>query len=523
MSKGRTRRRINDRFGQHMSQNLVLIIIFLVLFLWQFYLIGRFARRFYVDAVYARVLSMLLDLLVSVQIVNDRTNDDTYKVAFLFAIVALPVIGAIFYLMSRWDFIRNRFTRASDQAKEHFQAQYRQDMQILEEFEKLDPQAHKTAFFLWFQERFPIYKNSKVEYFASGESQFEAIKRELRRAEHFIFLEYFIIQEGEMWDEIVEILLEKVAQGVEVRLLFDGTNMITKVPLRFPEELRKMGIDVRVFKPIIPVLTLYHNHRDHRKILVVDNYCAFIGGINLADEYINRLKRFGHWKDTGTLAYGKSVSSYTLMFLTMWNVSGNTLEDPSPYLMEHPVDYKEGAYIIPFGDDPYGKNRIGKDVYSHIINQATDYIHITTPYLILNEELRSILVHAAESGVDVKIITPHIPDKKLVFLLTRSNYKELLRGGVKIYEYTPGFIHAKSIVSDNIKSVVGSINLDYRSLYLHYECGSYYYDEVFAKKLEEDFQETLAQSQEFTLEMTYKFSKRHRVLGRILRVFAPMM
>lgn len=513
-------REILASLGQMMA-----IIVFLIVFILQFTLLTQVGSLFNKIFPFGQTAIVILDLGVALHVINDRQNDETYKLTFLFAIIAMPIFGSLFYILSRWDIVRNYFSDRMEVAREGVYPEFKQDERYLEEVKSLDPLAYNTLHFLWEQERYPTYKNTKTEYYSSGEENFEAIKRELRRAKHFIFLEYFIIKKGFMWDEILEILKQKVDEGVEVRLLFDGTNMLTKVHLGFPNEVRKLGIKVSVFKPMAPVISLYQNHRDHRKIIVVDNQCAFTGGINISDEYINRVKPFGHWKDVGTLSWGPSTTSYTLMFLSMWNVSNNASEDPTPYLLEYEGDEddEDAGYITPFGDDPYVRNRVGHDVINDIISQAKDYVYITTPYLILDQELKSDLIHAAQSGIDVRIITPKIPDKEVVFLVTRSYYKELLRGGVRIFEYSPGFIHAKAIVSDDIKSLVGTINLDYRSLFLHFECASYYYDKKLAAEVKEDFNRTFEVVDEFTLEDTKEFSYFERIMGRLLRVLAPLL
>lgn len=516
---------MRNRIRYNVTGTLTTILIYLLLFLIQFkilYYLGNLLLGFYQAA---QIFYLLFDSAVALHILNDKRNDGTYKIAYLFTIIVLPLFGSILYILSKWDLLRNTFTNLLNRSKESSRGLFIQDQEIIEDLNLRDPLAANTAKFLWGEEKYPTYRNGDMEYFSSGEAYFQALLREIKGAQHFIFMEYFILQQGSLWDQVQEILEEKIRQGVEVRLLYDGTSVITKVPLNFAKEQRKRGIKVKVFKPLVPVLSLYQNHRDHRKILVVDNQVAFTGGVNLADEYINQRTLFGHWKDSGTLTRGPSSRSFTLLFLSMWNLWEKNKEDFTPYLRTYEGDFKprEGAFITPFGDDPYGKNRVAKEVYNDIINQAVSYLHIMTPYLILDEETRSDLIHLAQCGVDVKIITPHIPDKKLVFLVTRSYYKSLLREGVRIFEYKPGFIHSKSMVSDNTKAVVGTINFDYRSLFLHFECGAYYYDRDLAQKVEKDFQETLGLSQEFTYEQTLEFSYFERAMGRILRVFAPML
>lgn len=467
----------------------------------------------------------VVDLGVGLHIVNDKRNDPVYKVAFLFTMIVLPLFGAFLYILSKWDIMRRWFSEKFETSKKKNFTYYRQDPEIMEETRSEDPLFYNTARFLWNQEDFPIYRNGECDYYPIGEDYWHRMLQELEKAEKFIFMEYFIVQQGEMWDSILDILKRKVQEGVEVRLMYDGTAVLTKLPIKYPQAMEELGIKTKVFKPIVPVLSLYQNHRDHRKILVIDNKVAFTGGINLADEYVNLKAPYGHWKDTGITIYGAAVRSFTNMFLAMWDVNADDPESFRPYIMPPEEEYKgkKTGYVIPFGDDPYGKNRVGKEVYNDMVNQAVNYLHIMTPYLILDDETKSDLIHLAHTGTDVKIITPHIPDKKIVFRVPRSYYKELIRNGVEIYEYTPGFVHAKSFVSDDRKAVVGTINCDYRSLFLHFECAAYFYDQVMARKVEADFQETLKECTPFTMDMCMEFNYFQRAAGRVLRIFAPIM
>ncbi|MDQ0508565.1 cardiolipin synthase [Peptoniphilus ivorii] len=517
----KTRTRIkNSLFG-----TLTTVLVYGILFLIQFFVIyyaGAFLNEHRDVLQYA---FFILDFTVALHILNDGRNDPVYKMAFLFTIVVLPVFGAFLYVLSKRDILRRWFSRRFETSKEDFTGLFHQEPEILEEIRERDPLFYNTARFLWNEESFPAYRNGDAHYFPLGEDYFEQMLKELESAKKYIFMEYFIVEQGYMLDRILDIVKRKIDEGVEVRFIFDGTSVLTKVPLNFRKEMEKLGIRTKVFKPIIPVLSLYQNHRDHRKILVIDNRVAFTGGINIADEYINAVEVYGHWKDTGIAVYGAMVRSFTNMFLAMWGVSEDEPENYRPYLLPPDSAYagKHSGYVVPFGDDPYGKNRVGKEVYNDMINQAVKYLHITTPYLILDEETQSDLIHLAQSGVEVKIITPHIPDKRLVFLVTRSHYKVLLDSGVEIYEYTPGFIHAKNFSSDDTKCVVGTINCDYRSLFLHFECGAYFYDREMTAKVEADFQETLKMSMPFTREMCEDFSLWRRAAGRVLRIFAPMM
>ena len=343
---------------------------------------------------------------------------------------------------------------------------------------------------------------------------------ELEKAEKYIFMEYFIVEEGYMWGRILEILTRKAREGVEVRVMYDGMCEISTLTADYPKRLEKLGIKCKPFSPIHPFLSSHYNYRDHRKILVIDGKVAFNGGVNLADEYINREERFGHWKDTAVMLKGEAVESFTLMFLQMWN------------LIEEDVRWDEcgikatahsDGYVMPYCDCPLDGDKVGENVYVDILYRAKHYVHIMTPYLILDNDVETALRFAAMRGVDVKLILPGIPDKKTAYSLAKSHYKSLVKAGVKIYEYTPGFVHAKVFVSDNEKAVVGTINLDYRSLYHHFECATYMYKTSCITDIEDDFQETLAKCSEVTLETIKKEKLFYRIAGGLLKTIAPLM
>ena len=350
------------------------------------------------------------------------------------------------------------------------------------------------------------------------------MKEELRKAEKFIFLEYFIVEEGKMWNEILEILEQKVKEGVEVRFLYDGMCSIMLLPYSYPKKLRQMGIQCKMFSPIKPMLSTHQNNRDHRKILVIDGHTAFTGGVNLADEYINEKVRFGHWKDTAVMLKGDAVRSFTLMFLQMWNIDVRKPEEYEKYLLPPSAEKREEmGFVCGYGDSPFDGENIGEQVYMELLHTAKRYVHIMTPYLILDNAMIRALTYAAKSGIETIIIMPHIPDKLYAYLLARTYYEELIRAGVQIYEYTPGFVHAKVFVSDDEKAVVGTINLDFRSLYLHFECAAMMMQNPVIQDVEADFQNTLQKCQKMTLEDCRHYNVFKRMTGRILRIFAPLM
>ena len=362
------------------------------------------------------------------------------------------------------------------------------------------------------------YAHSNARYFSLGELAFEEMLRQMESAEKYIFLEYFIIEPGQMWSRMLEVLHRKAQEGVEVRVLYDGTCAITTLPAGYPKQLEKLGIQCRLFAPVRPLVSTHYNYRDHRKILVIDGRTAFTGGINLADEYINAYEKHGHWKDNALMIQGPAVQGFTLLFLQMWNhKERNRIFDP---FLELPEPVPAEGCVIPFGCGPSDPEQVGKMVYLDILNKARDYVYIMTPYLILDGEMVTALRFAAQRGVDVRLVLPHIPDKKYAFKLARSHYRELLSAGVQIYEYTPGFVHGKVFLSDDVQAVVGTINLDYRSLYLHYECAAYLWKTPALREIKSDFLDTFAKSQQITTWNPNIFT---RISTAFLKLLAPLM
>ena len=370
---------------------------------------------------------------------------------------------------------------------------------------------------------FPLYDQTEVTYFPSGEAKFKAMLEEMEKAEKFIFMEYFIVEEGYMWGRILDVLTRKVKEGVEVRVMYDGMCEMSTLPADYWKLLEKVGIKSKPFSPIKPFVSTHYNYRDHRKILVIDNKVAFNGGVNLADEYINHIERFGHWKDTAIMLKGPAVRSFALLFLQMWNINEKNPDYDAWLGKEAPEPKEAKGYVMPYGDSPLDEYKVGETVYMDILNRATDYVHIMTPYLILDDELETALKYAAQRGVDVKMILPGIPDKKIVYALAKTHYIQLLEAGVQIFEYTPGFVHAKVFVSDDTKAVVGTINLDYRSLYHHFECATYLYKTACVPEIEGDFQETLTKCREVTRETLKKEPLFIKIAGPIAKLVAPLL
>lgn len=467
-------------------------------------------------------LFLVIAAVTVLHIFNTRGNPDM-KLSWMFPIAIFPVFGAIFYtaiaLQPGTKVMYRRLKTLSQQTKGLVTA----DRDIWEKLRTENPHMGQLAHYLYNCDNSPVYMNTQVTYYPLGDEQFPAMVEELKKAERFIFVEFFIVSEGRMWDVVHNILREKAEQGVEVRFMYDGTDVMFNLPSYYPKILEKEGIHCKMFAPIKPIFSPHYNNRDHRKILVIDGKVAFTGGINLADEYINEKQRFGHWKDTGVIVRGDAVERFTYMFLEMWNESERQGEDFGRYACPPGASVSPDGYAIPYSVCPLGPERVGERVYLDIINTAHTYVHIMTPYLILDHQLMMALTYAAKRGVEVIIIMPHIPDKKYAFDLAKTYYTQLLEAGVRICEYEPGFVHAKVFVSDGVKAVVGTVNLDYRSLYHHFECGIILYENSQIAEIERDVQETLEKCIEQTPEAVKRLKLREKALGWIMRIVAPLM
>ena len=472
--------------------------------------------------VYFYAGSVLLSLLITLGIINSKSNP-AYKIAWLIPILLFPVFGGLVYLLFGSDrtgrYLRKKLQGIGTEMDNVIGEAHRRSGA-----EQLPPDAANQSRYISHCAYCPPYQNTTTEYLPLGEVKFERMVEELKKAKHYIFLEYFIIQEGKMWNTILDILRQKAAEGVDVRVIYDDMGCIMILPTGYDRTLEQMGIKCRIFNPFVPILSSRFNTRDHRKICVIDGNVGFTGGINLADEYINAYEKHGHWKDTSILLKGEAVFNLTIMFLSMWDYLDGTT-GKTDYSRYYPTVWDENAkgYVQPFADNPLDDEAVGETVYLNLINKAKRYVYITTPYLILSSEMLTALTSAAKCGVDVRIITPHVPDKWYVHAVSRSHYQPLIEAGVKIYEYTPGFIHAKTFVVDDDYAVVGTINLDYRSLYLHFECAVWMYQTPSVAQVRDDFFKTQQISQEITLEECRSLSFPRRLGRSVLRVFAPLM
>lgn len=467
---------------------------------------------------------MLFAVLLVIVVIN-REGNPLMKLTWAVLILTLPVFGALLYLYVDTQIGNRLMNRRLTVLKEHSKAYVHDDSKVRLALNVRNEGSLGICNYLKHIGDFSVYSNTSAEYYPSGEAYFDSLLKKLRQAKRFIFIESFIIKEGYMWGRILKILADKANEGVEVRVMYDGLCAVSSLPYSYPKKMKQLGIKCKMFAPIYPILSTHYNNRDHRKIIVIDNEYAFTGGINLADEYINLYQPYGKWKDCGILLHGDAVKSFTLMFLNIWNAN-EKLENFDSYLnviSKNSEPSLENGFFVPYSDNPVDKDNVGKCVYLDMINRARKYIYFMTPYLIIDNELMTALKFAAKRGVDVRIILPHIPDKKYAFALAKSHYTELINAGVGVYEYLPGFIHAKVAVSDDTEGVVGSINLDFRSLYLHYECAVYVVSSDVIKKILDDFSHTFEKCKRIALSDVKSDSLLLKLAGKLLKLFSPLL
>ena len=486
-----------------------LVIIFLVLTQ-----LGVYARNYYY------VISTIISIIALLFVMNAPIIPE-YKIAWIVPILLLPIFGVVlFLLLGRKNYYgKNKkfylYTLPLTKGK------LESNKTTLEELKRDDKFSYNLATYIYNEARYPIYKGDQLTYFKEGSEYFEALKDKLNQATKFIFLEYFIIAEGKVFKEILSILKDKVNSGVDVRLIYDDFGSILFLKDKQYQALLSTGIKVIKFNPLRPIIDIAMNHRTHRKIAVIDGQVAFTGGINLADEYINHKKVYGHWKDTGIMIQGSGVNAYTLMFIQMWNLqSKNVIKDLDNYLVALPSTTT--SYTISFTDTPLDNEALTENIYIKMINNAKDYIYINTPYLIINSMMFNALTRAAKSGVDVRIMIPGIPDKKLVYNLSKNTGLRLSKSGVKVYTYDIGFMHAKSMVSDDQYTVIGTANLDYRSLYLHFECSTFVKDQKLALEVKSDFLDVVNKDASLYQELRPP-NIWYRACCAFMRIIAPLL
>lgn len=464
---------------------------------------------------------VILSMAAVLWLVSSSANNG-YKIAWIVLILAFPVFGGVIYLLSRGDRFTPGIRRRLQEMERTMELTLRSDYQSDRVARELGSVAGSQAHYLERYGYCPAYPDTRCTYYPLGDDFLEPFLEALRSAERYIFLEYFIITQGQFWDAVLDILKEKAAQGVDVRVIYDDLGCVA-LPGHYDQTLTACGVKCLVFNRFIPVVSALMNNRDHRKICCVDGKVAFTGGVNLADEYINQRVRFGHWKDSAIRLEGAGCWSMAVMFLTLWGFITQKPEDLEPFRPQNAPTFPGSGWVQPYTDCPWNDERVAQTVYLNLIGKAQSYIYIMTPYLIPDESVNTALISAAKSGVDVRIMTPHIPDKKTVFMMTRAHYEPLIRGGVKIYEYTPGFLHAKSFAVDDRFATVGSVNLDYRSLFLHFENGALLLDSPAVKDVKGDFLKTLEQCEPYTLADCRRVRWPVRVFRSILRIFAPLL
>lgn len=493
---------------------LVLQIVLIILFLLNQSTTSKLMNRVF----------QISSIIIALYIIANQDRP-AYKLTWVFMILVFPVFGGLFYLLFRSQThskaLRRQMQKITDSARPAFLLAPEKTNAATEEI----PERARDIRYLADIGGFPIYNQTKTDYLPSGEAYLSSLLRDLESAEKYIFMEFFIIEGGEMWDSIHEILQRKTAAGVEVRIIYDDVGCFLRLPRDFAKDLQKEGISCIRFNKFSAFLMATHNNRDHRKLIAIDGKVAYMSGLNLADEYINKISPFGHWKDNGIRLEGPAAWSVTMIFLQMWTFSENKPEKFTEYYPEKSffdAQHPGNGYVQPYADTPFDEENVSEHVYTHLIAKAKKYIYIMTPYLIIENSMVAELTLAAKSGVDVRIITPHRWDKRVVHFTTRSYYRELIAAGVKIYEYTPGFIHAKSFVCDDEIATIGSANMDFRSLYLQFECGVWLYKASAVSQLKEDFLATQEKCQAIAAK-DCKSNTIIRFFQDICRLFAPLM
>lgn len=484
------------------------------------FIITYFSTRFQFFYFFMLVLSTIIAIHVC-----NRESDSSSKLLWVFLILSVPVFGGITYLLFGGRKIPKVLMSKDRQAYSDYKRYALQNIKTLEKTNGEDYTLDKMISMAWSNGYFPVYEDCKTKYFESGEVMYKSIMDALKSAKKFIFIETFILDQGNMWDEILAVLLEKVNEGLDVRLIYDDFGTITHLKEDYETWLNAQGIRTYSFNKIRPQLAVQMNNRDHRKMIIIDGFKAYTGGINIADEYINTKERFGYWKDMGIMIEGKGVEMFTISFLQIWNYQSHENSQYDDFLLPDQAFEKihGKGYIIPFSDSPTDDANPGKNMHLNMLNGAVDYFWITTPYLVLDAEMIDALVLAVNNGVDVRIVVPGIPDKKLVYEVTKSNYEYLIKKGVKIYEYTPGFIHGKVCLSDGQSALVGTVNMDFRSYYTNYECGIWLYKTECLPAIKKDLEQIFKDSHPVTYEECRNVNPFVRYYRNILRIFSPLM
>ena len=480
---------------------------------------------YYFQDIYAQVQTVFTVLaIIAVLFIVNQEGSSAFKIAWILPIVFMPLFGIPLYFFFGKKRVPERLRERINGMSMRYQEAMRPLLGSGAADGEEDGDARLQSAYLENCAGSPAFTQTETAYYALGDELFPAMLEELGKAEKYIFMEYFIIEPGEMWDSILEILKLKAAQGLDVRLIYDDMACIMRLPKDYPERMEALGIRCCTFHRFQPIPTGTLNNRDHRKICCIDGVTAFTGGVNLADEYINRVERFGHWLDCGVKLHGRAAYSFALMFLAMWDYIREEADDPVAFRPGSAAleGIASDGVVQPYCDSPSDEEPVGETAYINLVSRSRKYVYICTPYLVVDNEIMNALTSAAKCGVDVRMICPHIPDKWYVHLVTRSYYAPLLRAGVRVYEYTPGFIHSKTFVCDDLYGICGTINLDYRSLFLHHECAVWMYKSSAVADMKSAFLDALSKSQEITAE-NYRRPWYVRLGQSLLRVFAPLM
>ncbi len=491
-------------------------ILLLVQFVFLFWVLYNVTAKS--AALYA--LSMIAGIITVIYIVNRRGNPN-HKIAWIIFILVFPVFGISVFLLWGGGRVFPHLRKKMEKCEAHYLPYLKDDTDVRERLRYYDMFHSHQADYLSGESGYPLYYDTATEYLSPGEKIFEKMLSELEKAEKYIYMEFFILAEGYMWDEIHKILSRKVKSGIEIKIIFDDFGSIKRQHKNFITNLRAEGIKVSVFNPIKPSVNIFMNNRNHQKIVVIDGKTAFTGGFNIGDEYINLVERFGHWMDSGVMLKGNAVKSFLAMFCCMWEFNTGKQIDIASHFAD--CGEEDNGFVLPYCDDPLNNKNPAEGIYMQILNTAQKYVYITTPYLIIDNTMITIIKMAAKSGIEIKIITPHIPDKWYVHPVTQYNYLELLEAGVKIYEYTPGFIHSKLFVSDDKIATVGTVNMDYRSFIFHFECGAWICDNSTVLDIKDHFEEIIKVSEEIKIEEWKKRPVLMRLKQAILHIFAPFM
>lgn len=492
--------------------SMLILLQILLIILPMLFLSAVFVPLFFVFVLFSYILALA--------IIN-RNNNPSFKIAWLIPVLCFPIGGALFYILFGRTHLNKKNTAKLKEAVDSSRGIINPDNELLDMLGDKNAHLKREASYIINNSRSNIYAFTETKFLNPGSVFFDELLTQLKKAEKYIFLEYFIIGFGEMWQKTLDILTEKAKNGVEIRILYDDIGTINLLPYDFPEEMKKYGIQTAVFNPYKPSLDKFLNYRDHRKFAIIDGKIAFTGGINIADEYINRKERFGFWEDSSVMLDGDAVKKVTVLFLEMWYFTTGEKPQFDKYLTKY--QSKNDGFVIPFSDEPLFQELIHENAYINVIENAKKSVYICTPYLILDNVMEASLIRAAKSGIDVKIITPHHPDKKLIFEITRANYESLVQNGVEIYEFTPGFMHTKMIISDDSTAIVGTCNFDFRSFYLHFENGVWMYKCKAVKQAAESFFKALSVAEKITPDFFESITFKRGFLRSILKIFSPLL